>query len=172
LMNPPYLLMQEARPVRLPLRSHANLPRLKLSDPAAHAMIDFLRDPPLTVSEDYSLQEAIDRMFRMGVRAFLVVRDRSVIGLMTASEATRSTSHHSCVADAMTQTDDVPAIGWDTLAESQVKDLVEIFDGTGVNYLVVLETHGASLSSVRGLIQRKRLQRQLSSPWSLRSAGI
>jgi CBS domain-containing protein len=171
-MNPPYLLTHGSMPARLPLRSYATLPRLKPSDPAAHAMIDFLSDPPLTVSEDNSLQEAIDRMFRMGVRAFLVVRDRSVIGLMTASEATRSISRHSRVAEAMTLTDDVPAIAWETLAESQVKDLVEIFDGTGVNYLVVLETHGASLSSVRGLIQRKRLQRQLSSPWSLQPAGI
>jgi predicted transcriptional regulator len=171
-VNPPYLLAQGPMQVRMPLRSHSNLPRLKLSDPAIRAMIDFLRDPPLTVSEDYSLQEAIDRMFRMGVRAFLVVRDRSVIGLMTASEAARLVPHHSRVADAMTPTDHLPAIGWDTLAESSVSDLIEIFDGTGVNYLVVLENHSASLSSVRGLIQRKRLHRQLSSPWSLRAAGI
>jgi predicted transcriptional regulator len=171
-VNPPYLLAHGSGPAPLPLRSHSNLPRLKLSDHAARAMIDFLRDPPLTVGEDYSLQEAIDRMFRMGVRAFLVVREHSVVGLMTASEAARSTPHHSRVADAMTLTDDVPAIGWDTLSDSSVQDLVEIFDGTGVNYLVVLQAHSASLSSVRGLIQRKRLHRQLSSPWSLRAAGI
>lgn len=171
-MNPPYLLAQGSGPAHLPLRCHSSLPRLKLADPASRAMIDFLRDPPLTVDEDYSLQEAIDRMFRLGVRAFLVVRELSVIGLMTASEAARLTPKHSRVAEAMTLTDDIPAIGWDTLAESRVRDLVEIFDGTGVNYLVVLQSHSASLSSVRGLIQRRRLQRQLSSPWSLRAAGI
>jgi hypothetical protein len=64
----------------------------------------------------------------------------------------------------------VPAIGWDTLADSKVSDLLEIFDGTGVNYLVVLESHSASLSSVRGLIQRERLRRQLSSPWTLQES--
>jgi predicted transcriptional regulator len=170
--SPPYLMAQGSNPAPLPLRSRASLPRLRLADPADRAMIDFLREPPLTVAEDYSLQAAIDRMFQLGVRAFLVVRDLSVVGLMTSSDAARSTLRHSRVADAMTPTDDVPAIGWDTLADSRVRDLVEIFDGTGVNYLVVLQSHGASLSSVRGLIQRKRLQRQLSSPWSLRAAGI
>lgn len=171
-MNPPFLLAQEPLAARMPLRSRSNLPRLKLADPAARAMTDFQRDPPLTVSEDYSLEEAIDRMFRMGVRALLVVRERSVIGVMTASEAVRLTARHLRVGQVMTLTDDVPAIGWDTLAEARVGDLVEIFDGTGVNHLVVLQTHGAALSSVRGLIQRKRLQRQLSSPWSLRATGI
>jgi CBS domain-containing protein len=171
-VNPPFLLAQEPLAARMPLRSHSNLPRLKLTDPAARAMTDFQRDPPLTVSEDDSLEEAIDRMFRMGVRALLVVRERSVVGLMTASEAVRLTARQLRVGQVMTLTDDVPAIGWDTLADARVGDLVEIFDGTGVNHLVVLESHGAALSSVRGLIQRKRLQRQLSSPWSLRASGI
>jgi CBS domain-containing protein len=171
-VNPPFLLPQEPIPARMPLRSHSSLPRLKLTDPATRAMTDFQREPPLTVSEDYSLEEAIDRMFRMGVRAVLVVRERNVVGLMTAGDAVRLTARHLRVGQVMTLTDDVPAIGWDTLADACVRDLVEIFDGTGVNHLVVLETHGAVLSSVRGLIQRKRLQRQLSSPWSLRAAGI
>jgi CBS domain-containing protein len=167
-VNPPFLLAHETIPAPMPLRSHSTLPRLKLTDPATRAMTDFQRDPPLTVSEDFSLDEAIDRMFRMGVRALLVVRERSVVGLMTAGEAVRLMPRHLRVGQVMTLTDDVPAIGWDTLAEARIIDLLEIFDGTGVNHLVVLETHGAALSSVRGLIQRKRLQRQLSSPWSLR----
>jgi predicted transcriptional regulator len=169
-VNLSYLLAQNCAPPRMPLRSPPSLPRLKLSDPATRAMIDFLSSPALTVNEDDLLQEAIDHMFRMGVRALLVVRDRSVVGLMTAGEAARSTPHHVRVADAMTLTEDVPAIGWDTLAESRVSDLLEIFDGTGVNYLVVLESHSASLSSVRGLIQRTRLRRQLSSPWTLQES--
>jgi len=49
---------------------------------------------------------------------------------------------------------------------------VEIFAGTGVNHLVVLQTQSATLSSVRGLIHRERLQRQLRSPWSLQAGLI
>jgi len=94
-VNPPFLLPQEPIPARMPLRSHSSLPRLKLTDPATRAMTDFQREPPLTVSEDYSLEEAIDRMFRMGVRAVLVVRERNVVGLMTAGDAVRLTARAS-----------------------------------------------------------------------------
>ena len=171
-MNPPYLLAQGIVPRYTPLRARQNSPRLKLSDSALRAMIDFLRDPPLTVAEDFSLEQAIDHMFRLGVRAFLVVRDRSVVGLMTATQAVRSSPHHLKVVDVMTPTEDVPAIDWDTLGEARVGDLVEIFTGTGVNHLVVLQTQSARLSSVRGLIHRERLERQLRSPWSLQAGMI
>ena len=171
-MNPPYLLAQAVAPSYTPLRARHSSPRLKPSDSALRAMIDFLRDPPLTVAEDLSVEQAIDHMFRLGVRAFLVVRDRSVVGLMTATQAARASPHHLRVVDVMTPTEDVPAIDWDTLEQAQVADLVEIFAGTGVNHLVVLQTQSATLSSVRGLIHRERLQRQLRSPWSLQAGLI
>jgi len=119
----------------------------------------------------------MDQMFRLGVRAFLVLRERAVVGLMTAAEAARtaawqrSSTQPVRVADVMTPTDDVPAIGWDTLAEARVGDLIEIFDGSGVQHLVVLENHSATYSCVRGLIHRERMERQLRSPWSVRPAA-
>jgi len=171
-VNEPYLLAPGIVPRYTPLRSRQNSPRLKLSDSALRAMIDFLRDPPLTVAEDFGVEQAIDRMFRQGVRALLVVRDRGVVGLMTATQAARIRPHQLRVADVMTPTEDVPAIDWDTLGEACVGDLVEIFSGTGVNHLVVLQTQSAILSSVRGLIHRERLERQLRSPWSLRAGMI
>lgn len=171
-MNPPYLLAQATIPVRAPLRTRPNSPRLKLSDPAQRAMTDFLEEPPLTLPEHFAVDEAVDHMFRLGVRAFLVVRDRSVMGLMTALDAARLTRRNLRVVDAMTPTDDVPAIGWETLGEARISDLVEIFDGTGVHHLVVLQSHSALLSSVRGLICRERLDLRLSSPWSLRDRRL
>jgi CBS domain-containing protein len=134
-------------------------------------MCDFLHEPPLTVREDSSLEDAIDHMFRLGVRAILVVRERSVVGLLVAREAARSNLRHLRVADVMILTDDMPAIGWDTLCEACVSDLIEIFDGTGVEHMLVLENQSACSSSVRGLIYRERLKRQLSSPWSLRAGA-
>ena len=62
----------------------------------------------------------------------------------------------------MTPSLEVPAIDWQTLQESRISDLVEIFEGSGVRYLVVLQTETASWSTVRGLIHRQRLERQLS----------
>ena len=61
----------------------------------------------------------------------------------------------------MTPALEVPAIDWQTLQESRICDLIEIFEGSGVRYLVVLQTEAASWSTVRGLIHRQRLERQL-----------
>jgi CBS domain-containing protein len=170
-MKPPYLLAQPILSTHLPMRARWNSPRLKLSDPAHRAMTDFLQDPPLTLPEDLSVEQALDQMFRLGVRAFLVLRERTVVGMMTAAQV-RATSHQLRVADVMTPTDDMPAIGWDTLGAARVGDLIEIFDGSGVHHLVVLENRSASFSCVRGLIYRERMERQLRSPWSVRPATM
>jgi CBS domain-containing protein len=133
-------------------------------------MSDFLDDPPRTIAEDAGLEEVVDLMFRLGVRVFLVVRDRSVIGLITAEDADAArrahkrsggTAHEPRAVDVMTPAAEVPAIDWQTLQDSRISDLIEIFEGSGVRYLVVLQTETASWSTVRGLIQRQRLERQL-----------
>jgi predicted transcriptional regulator len=169
-MNRPYMLAHQPSAVpALSPRSRPYPPQLKVSDPAVRAMNDFQHDPPSTVPEDAGLEEIIDCMFRLGVRAFLVVHDRSVIGLITAEDASmahRARQHLDGgralrAADVMTPSLDVPAIDYQTLQESSISDLLEIFEGTGVRYLVVLQTETASWSTVRGLIPRQRLERQL-----------
>lgn len=170
-MNPPYLLAQPPS-VLPPLspRSPPHPPLLKVSDPAVRAMTDFLEDPPRTVAQDSALDQVVDHMFRFGVRAFLVVDERAVIGLITAEDV--SDAQHAMArcgtaarelraADVMTPSLDVPAIDWRTLQESRIADLLEIFEGSGVRYLVVLQTETASWSTVRGLINRQRLERAL-----------
>jgi CBS domain-containing protein len=133
-------------------------------------MSDFLDDPPRTIAEDAGLEEVADQMFRLGVRVFLVVRDRSVIGLITAEDADTArraqkrfgaTPPELRAIYVMTPAPDVPAIDWQTLQDSRICDLIEIFEGSGVRYLVVLQTETASWSTVRGLIHRQRLERQL-----------
>ena len=170
-MNPPYLLAQapSALPPLSP-RSRPHQPLLRASDPAVRAMSDFLEDPPRTVARDTALEQVVDHMFRFGVRAFLVVDERSVIGLITAEDASDAqhtvarcgtAAHELRAADVMTPSIDVPAIDWHTLQESRIADLLEIFEGSGVRYLVVLQTETANWSTVRGLINRQRLERAL-----------
>jgi CBS domain-containing protein len=170
-VNQPYLLAQQ--PTAIPAlspRSRPHSPQLRHADPAVRAMNDFLHDPPGTVAPDVRLEEVIDCMFRLGARVFLVAHERSVIGLVTAEDAIDvrrarpgggSAGRELCAADAMTPTLDVPAIDWQTLQDSRISDLVEIFDGTGVKYLVVLQTESANCCIVRGLVHRHRLERQL-----------
>ena len=170
-MSPAYLIAQatswSARVPRASFRPQA--PLLKLSDPARQAMTDFLRDPPLTVDESCSVEQAMDQMFASGVRCLLVVRDLQVMGLISAAQAACVRPYHRCIADSMTPTEELPAIDWDTLEDARVADLLEIFEGTGVEQLIVLESHSATLTSVRGLVHRARLRRQLGSSWSLQS---
>ncbi|MGA3159169.1 MAG: hypothetical protein ABSE43_16540 [Steroidobacteraceae bacterium] len=147
------------------------LPRyLKLDDPAERAMIDFLEDPPLTVSEDCPAQRALDEMYRLGVRTGLVARDRTVLGLISAAHVDSFAGHEAGdyslratlkARDVMTPVAEAPAIDWDTLRNSSIRDLVEVLEGACVSYLVVLQRESASLNSVRGLIARDRLARSL-----------
>lgn len=92
-------------------RYRPDLRRLYSNDPATYAMSDFLQDPPMTVAEDCTLDTALDDMFRLGVRAFLVVRALTVVGLITAEDirqARRDTATR--VSEIMTAAADMPAI--------------------------------------------------------------
>lgn len=176
-MTPAYLIAATTTTAPLPrtlagARCRFPAPRLKWSDPARRAMTDFLRDPPLMLGPHASVEEATDCMFAAGVRNLLVVRGQRVIGLISAAQAARARHHRRHIADAMTLTEEAPAIDWGTLDEARVIDLLEIFDGSGVDQLLVLESHSATLNSVRGLVHRERLQRQLQSPWSLQPAMV
>ena len=159
------------------LRHHRHGPPLKIGDSATRAMIDFKCDPPLTVAEDLELEQVLDEMFRLGVRALLVVRERAVIGLITVEHArderglkplqdVRDDAHQGPrVADVMTPSAEVPAIDWQMIVGAQIRDLIEIFDGSGAQHMVVLENEVPNLSNVRGLIHRSRLERQLGTHW-------
>jgi CBS domain-containing protein len=157
------LLVPGSDPMAVPATRHRTKSRrLRSSDPAVRAMTDFLRDPPLTTVEQCDLDTAMDEMFRLGVRAFLVVRAQAVVGLVTADDIRQSRrSSASRVAEVMTAAADMPAIDWLTLREAKVRDLMEIFEGANVHHLVVLETESTQSATVRGLVHRARVERRL-----------
>lgn len=159
----PMLHVPDAEPIAAPvLRARSASRRLRGNDPAVRAMTDFFREPMHTVSEDRDPDEALDAMFRLGVRAFLVVRGDTVSGLVTADDirhARRSGAQR--VQEIMTAATEMPAIDWQTLRESTVRDLMEIFRGANVDHLVVLETESTRRLTVRGLVHRARLERRL-----------
>jgi CBS domain-containing protein len=159
----PHLLVPGSDLLPVPASRHRSKSRrLRSTDPAVRAMTDFLRDPPLTTAEDCDLDAAMDDMFRLGVRAFLVVRDLAVVGLITADDIRKSRrSSASRVAEVMTSAADMPAIDWLTLREAKVRDLLEIFEGANVHHLVVLETESTQRATVRGLVHRARVERRL-----------
>jgi predicted transcriptional regulator len=143
-------------------RHRSKARRLRSGDPAVRAMTDFLHDPPLTTVEECDLDTAMDDMFRLGVRAFLVVRDLAVVGLVTADEIRQSRRNGVArVAEVMISAADMPAIDWLTLREAKVRDLMEIFEGANVQHLVVLESESAQRATVRGLVHRSRVEQRL-----------
>ena len=131
------------------------------SDPALHAMNDFSRQLPPTVEGDAMVDARLKRLFRRGVRAFVVMRDRIVQGLITQDRVRQVAGKALPASALMIPMVDCAAIDWTVLQESRVSDLMEIFEGTGVDHLVVLDTQKPSLTCVRGVILRRHLMRQL-----------
>jgi len=159
-MHRPYLLAARRPAAQCAVRRSPVEHRvLRVHDPAVRAMTDFLSDPPFTVAEDCTLSAALDEMFRSGVRAFLVARELTVVGLVTAEDMHGTAAQ--CVAECMTPASQMPAIDWQTMLASRVADLLEIFAGASVGHLVVLESESASRARVRGLVHRSRVERRL-----------
>jgi len=162
-VNHSHLLVPDSDAHRATMASrNTDRRRLRSSDPAVRGMTDFQRQPPLTATEDRDLDMTLDDMFRLGVRAFLVVRDLTVVGLVTAEDIRRARrSGATRVHEVMTAATDMPAIDWQTLQDSTIRDLMEIFEGASVHHLVVLESEDAQRAQVRGLVHRSRVERRL-----------
>ncbi len=144
-----------------------------VGDPAVLVMTDFRRIPPVTVTEDRSIDEALRDMIRFGVRALLVVRDGKVTGLITSYDiqgerplqflqCTTFMRHEEIeVGHIMTRWEEVPVLEWTTVERARVSDLLDIFAESGVTHLVVAEIESGA-ATVRGLISRTQTERQIS----------
>jgi CBS domain-containing protein len=157
----------------LPIRRPAEYQELRSIDSALHAMTDFTSKIAITVAPDKQIDAALADMVRLSVRAMLVLRDDSVIGLITSYDiegprplrfAERpgvSRREDIRVGDIMTEWDDLPTLELRTVQTSRISDILEIFEGVGVMHLLVVESdeHGAEV--VRGLISRSRIERHL-----------
>ena len=159
----------------LPLRTVADEHFLKSTDPAIQAITDFTREHPATVEDERQIDDALTDMVRIGVRALLVVRDQSVVGLITSYDIQgerplqflrHSTyTHHQelRVAHIMTPWDQLSVLDWDALQHLRAGELLRLFEESGVTHMLVVQTdmkHGTPI--VRGLASRARLTRQLS----------
>jgi CBS domain-containing protein len=146
---------------------------LKPNDPAVHAMTDFTSKFAITVAPDRQIDAALADMARLSVRAMLVVRAQSVIGLITSydiegprparfAERPQATRREDiAVGDIMTEWEDLPTLDWSTVQTARISDLLEIFTGVGVMHLLVVESDERGAEVVRGLISRSRIERQL-----------
>ncbi|HEY4443444.1 MAG TPA: hypothetical protein VGN30_04105 [Steroidobacteraceae bacterium] len=158
----------------LPTRRPAEFSReLKSNDPALHAMTDFTSKFAITVASDRQIDAALSDMARLSVRAMLVMRADSVIGLITsydiegprparfAERPQAPRREDITVGDIMTEWEDLPTLDWNTVQTARISDLLEIFEGIGVMHLLVIESDERGADVLRGLISRSRIERQL-----------
>jgi CBS domain-containing protein len=159
----------------LPLMSIADGQRLSSTDPAILAVTDFTREHPMTIDPERQIDDALDDMIRMGVRALLAVNDQRIVGLITSYDIqgerplqflqSSTYSHHRDirVAHIMTPWHALTAINWETLQTMRAGDLLQLLEHAGLTHIIVMEADRAGASCVvRALVSRARLIRQLS----------
>jgi CBS domain-containing protein len=157
----------------LPMRRLAEYHEtLRPNDSALRAMTDFTSKFAITVEPERQIDAALADMARLSVRAMLVVRGESVVGLITSyniegrraerfAEQYQVAREHIRVGDIMTEWEDLPTLDWHTLQTTKISDLLEIFEGIGVMHLLVIEGGERGAEVLRGLISRSRIERQL-----------
>jgi hypothetical protein len=148
-------------------------------DSAFYALTDFQQDYPITVEADCSIDDALADMNRLGVHALLVTRqelggeDQQVIGLITYYDIERRHPHrHSQVAaskersgvrvgEVMTSCDELALVKYESLQTLTARNLYELFPGTGLTHLLVVEFHPDYAVLARGLVSRATLAKRL-----------
>jgi CBS domain-containing protein len=159
---------------------------LEHDDSAFCALTDFRRDYVITVEADGPIDDALADMNRLGVHALLVTRqeiggiEQQVVGLITYYDIERIRPHRypqasrpnkGCVipvADVMTPWNELTVVNYDSLQTLTAFDVYEMFQGTGLTHLLVIENHGDESAVARGLLSRATLAKRLRH---IRSAG-
>ena len=165
----------------LPRRSIADGQFLDAADPAIHAITDFTREYPVTVGEDRQIDDALEDMIHLGVRAMLVMREQRIVGLITSYDiqgerplqflqSSNYTRHQDVrVGHIMTPCEQLLALDWESVQSARAGDLLDVLEQAGLTHLLVIEpSKKNSLPIVRALVSRARLSRQLRG---LRRAG-
>ena len=165
----------------LPRRSVSDGQFLEASDPAIHAITDFTREHPVTVGEERQIDDALEDMIHLGVRAMLVMREQRIVGLITSYDiqgerplqflqSSNYSRHQDIrVGHIMTPWEKLLAVDWDSIQSARAGDLLNVLEESGMTHLLVLETNkNNSPPIVRALVSRARLTRQLRG---LRRAG-
>ena len=145
------------------------------TDSAFCALTDFELDFPITVDVEASIADAFKDMARLHIHALLVTRnglrgiDPQVVGLITAhqiemAQCVRASVHEQskpqrclAVGDAMTPWDELSAVNYESLRDLTAMDLYEMFQGTGLTHLLVVEMHNDEIAVARGVLSRATL---------------
>jgi CBS domain-containing protein len=154
-------------------------PSLHAADSAIYGVADFKLDFPITVDIGASVDDALKRMDRLGIQALVVVSNRlseesrDVVGLVTAYAIERACHRRRSrslvtdqlegvsVGDVMTPWDHLSIVKYESLRSLTLNGVYEMFQGTGLTHLLVVETHGNDIMLVRGVLSRAAVAERL-----------
>jgi CBS domain-containing protein len=150
------------------------------------AMTDFRQEYPITVEANVSIDEALADMNRLQVHALIVVPQDSdsldirLLGLITAYDISRERPHRSisrqvteirryrAVGEVMTTWNELTLIKYASLQALTAKGVYELFKGTGLTHLLVVEDHGDESAVAIGLLSRSTLAKRLQGAGNMR----
>jgi CBS domain-containing protein len=186
--------METSLIIESPIRSAASMfvrtekikdAQLEAGDSAFCALTDFRRECAIAIDMNASIDDALAAMTRLGVHALLVVQESGgsgpsqVIGLITAYDITRERPHRLqsartsivlkpfLVRDLMTPWSELSLVQYESLQTWTAEGVYQMFQGTGLTHLLVVERHGDDAAVAVGMLSRaalaKRLQHRRSS---------
>jgi CBS domain-containing protein len=155
---------------------------LQANDSAFCALTDFHCEYPITVEVDSSVDDSLAHMNRLGVHALLVTQreiestDEQVLGLITYYDIERWRPHRTPqaavskktrgarVGDIMTPWDELSLVHYDSLEALTALELFDMFQGSGLTHLLVVDMQDDDSALARGLISRGSLAKRLRRP--------
>jgi CBS domain containing-hemolysin-like protein len=154
--------------------------KLEPDDPAVYAMTDFRRECPICVPSSRSIDEALEDMNRLGIHALLVTQSQDstghdqMLGLITSyriqqrrgyerrlPKMFRGYGNAGTVGEIMTPWEELALVNYRSLRYLNVSEVRQMFQGTGLTHVMVVETHDDDSVVARGLISRAALASRL-----------
>jgi CBS-domain-containing membrane protein len=153
--------------------------RLLNTDHACCAFTDFHFEYPITVSSETTSRSCARHMRRLGIHALLVTRrerssiDEQVIGLVTHNDISlpgrsrnaRLMSQEPArvrVGALMTPWDKLSLVHYESLASLTALEMLQMFQGTGLTHLLVINMQDDGPALARGIISRGALAGRLA----------
>lgn len=145
---------------------------LTLDHPALAVMTDFRLVPAATVTQQASLDKALDKMKTVGVRMLLVLDDDNRLhGLITANdilgehaieyiERNRVKREEVRIADIMHPTSSLRSLSLQDVLQSSIGDLIHTLKGLGLQHVLV-STVEYGEPKIRGIFSAAEIARQL-----------
>lgn len=144
------------------------------ADQALLVMIDFRSRPSVTLSENASVDGALEHIKHAGVRCAFVVdkKNKAVVGMLTAYDILGEKPQQYMdltgvgrgdvqVKDIMQKISDWRVADIKDIERSTVGDILEVFKETGVTHLPVMETTENNEPRLRGLLSFAKVKRLL-----------